>query len=387
MISLGAIAVGMLLMIVNGLLNAGMVILAKLLQQSDWPYFRLFAITSVVIAMCLAVAILRASLALPSMHQAKWVAFRGMFGAGAFVLMIFAVQAGAAPGDAAAFSSINTIFAALMGRVFLGERLECAHGISVLCSFAGAILISKPSFLFATSDTSSGTRWLGYMLAAASGLITACSFISARKSSKVSMLYLNISPACFCALSATVIPLLPFIDDGTLDQAVRLPGAAAGIVVAHFLMQFGALTTNSAGSTRCPAAVSATTNTGSKMFFSYGAQALLFGKTPELLTLLGAALMFLAVVIMAIARLPGRQPAAAQNEDAQSAHASGSAGNTICIAEEEDAEGLASFIAAEFVERMPNERPSQVARVRRAVVPEPAIVPIGMAISSVVASA
>merc|ERR1719199_175924 len=243
MVSFGAL--GIMLMSVNGVLNAAMVVTGKLLQEMDWPYFRLMSISSSMIVLCISLVALYLQVPIPSLAQAKWLTLRGLFGSMAFLLQISAVRTGASLGDAAALASINTMIAALFGRVFLGERLQWSHGVAVACSMSGATLIAKPSFLFGASEEAHPLRWLGYSLAATSGLMQACVFISARKSSKSPLLLLNMSPAIFCALVFSLVPFAPFVDDASWQPALQAPGSAAVVVSMFFLIQFGAMSTNS----------------------------------------------------------------------------------------------------------------------------------------------
>jgi drug/metabolite transporter (DMT)-like permease len=376
MLSLGAI--GILLMMLNGLLNAAMIVTGKVLQTLEWPYFRLMCVSSGLIVICFTAAVWRARVTLPSSNQAKWLVLRGMFGAATFLLQISAVRIGAAPGDAAALASINTVVAALLGRAFLGEKLQWMHGIAVLCSMSGATLISKPSFLFDSSSVEGVEKWIGFSLAAASGLTQACVFISARKSNKSSLLLLNVSPAFFCVLAFSLVPLTPYVDDSSLAPIERSPHIATAILAAFVFIQFGAMTTNSAASSWCPAAVSATVNTAAKMVSSYIAQSLLFGVVPESLTICGAALMLSAVVIMAIARLPARQRSAAT-----AAPTEPEVQNSGDVPDDDDNESLASFIAAEFVEMTPHEK---AVRMRRPGAQDLEARQIGAVLSAVVAS-
>lgn len=369
----------MLTMMLNGWLGAALVVSGKLLQNMEWPYFRLMAVSSGVMVLCFSTVILLTHVPVPTSNQAKWLMLRGMFGASTFLLAMCAVRIGVPPGDAAALASINTVAASLLGRVFLGEKLNWAHGIAVICSVAGATLISKPSFLFNSSTDEGTAKWLGNVLAAASGLTQACVFISARKSSKSSLLLLNVSPACFSVLAYALVPLAPFVNDFSLEPVERSPAFAAAIVAAIFFIQLGAVSTNSAGSSWCPAAVSATVNTGSKMISSYVAQIVLFGVKPDTLTVCGAALMLCAVLLMAVARLSGRQSSAAAVAVEPEGQCPDNAAN-----DDDDNESLASFIAAEFVELTPHEKPL---RLRRAGVQDPEPLQIGAVLSAVTVSA
>lgn len=369
----------MLMMVVNGVMSAALVVSGKLLQEVEWPYFRVLAVSNFMICICLATGIFAAQVPLPTVNQAKWLMLRGMFGSATFVLQVSAVRIGSAAGDAAALASINTVVAALLGRVFLGEKLEWMHGLAVMCSISGATLISKPSFLFDSQGHEGSAKWFGYGLAAASGLTQAFVFISARKSNKSSFLLLNLSPAAFCALTFAVVPFLPFVHDYSTSSMIEAPGVAIAFVVVFFVIMLVAQSTNSAGSSWCPAAVSATVNAGSKMVSSYLAQSVFFGKTPELVTMIGAAMMLLAVVIMAAARLPGRRGSSSQIEVDAEPEEEESSHDAF-----DDDESLASFIASEFVELTPH---TKSVRLRRQGARDPEACQIGAALSVVVVAA
>ena len=51
---------------------------------------------------------------------------------------MLSVIVGAAPGDVAALTSIDIIAAALLGLVFLGERVSILHLFALILSVAGA---------------------------------------------------------------------------------------------------------------------------------------------------------------------------------------------------------------------------------------------------------
>lgn len=74
--------------------------------------------------------------------QVKWVILRGLFGCANNVLSVSAILAGAHIGSVGALLSVNTVVAALLGRLVLGEALGKLHILAVFFSLAGAILIS-----------------------------------------------------------------------------------------------------------------------------------------------------------------------------------------------------------------------------------------------------
>ena len=57
------------------------------------------------------------------------------------------------PSDNIALSHTNIIFTALFARIFLKEKLNISHLIALLLTIGGALLISKPSFIFGKVTT------------------------------------------------------------------------------------------------------------------------------------------------------------------------------------------------------------------------------------------
>merc|ERR1712046_249429 len=108
-----------------------------------------------------------------------------------------AVQIDAAPGDVTALTSINIVFAAFMGHLFLAEKMRPIHFVIVLSSILGAMLIAQPSFIFGGEAGS----WLTYVLALFSGFARAASFVCTRKTRNVSVSVIA------CATSTFGLPL------------------------------------------------------------------------------------------------------------------------------------------------------------------------------------
>ena len=77
-----------------------------------------------MIVLCLN-AVLVARQGLAACHcdrkEIKWVLLRGLFGSSNNVLSVCAALAGAPMGSIGVLSSVNTVVAALLGRVVLGE--------------------------------------------------------------------------------------------------------------------------------------------------------------------------------------------------------------------------------------------------------------------------
>lgn len=355
MTNLSGAGYGILLMMVNGILNTLMASAGKLLRQADYQYFRIMSVSDGMLVLVCVAGCVAGRVPLPGIRQAVWLFLRGFFGAASFLMLILAVRVGASPGDAAALGSINTVIAALFGRIFLGEPFGLAHSIAIACAVAGAVLISKPAFLFDSGPTG-GNALLGYSLAGASGFTKACVFIAARKCTKASSWHLNLSPASFGFLAFVLLPLLPLIDEPKTTE-LQEPLCIVFIMVL-FIAHATAMYSQGAASKFCKAAVGATSNTGAAMVSGYIIQTLFFDKAPELISVGGAALMFASVIIMAVTRVPGRQQTSCQDSDlASETHARGDA-HTLPSEEndEDDSESLGSFISSEFVEHAPAEK-------------------------------
>merc|ERR1712194_938529 len=94
--------------------------------------------------------------------------------------------------------------------------------------------------------------------------------------------------------------------------------------------------------------------TSVNMSLNYAAQVLLDREMPQMLSLLGAALMLSAVSLMAFARWlhavpPGKDLVAGQHEHTSFENAPNASSFEVAQAnEDEDTESLVSFIAAEF---------------------------------------
>jgi len=356
--ALSRVASGVLYLTVSGLTITVQLVLSKLLLEWGWPFFRMMGTSAALLALVIAVALAAVGAELPS-RQRTWVLLRGGFGTCAVALSFLAVRLGAGPGDVGSLASINTIAAALLGRIFLGEALRRVHLIALICSLTGAVLISQPSFLF--GGVAANSHWLAYLLAVASGVFFACVFIAARKAEGASVWH-HAMPAC--AVSAFVwilLPCTPLVEEASLSQMVASPVQALGWLAWLVMSSVVSITTNSAGSKLCPAAVSATVSTASRMVFGYLAQVLIFGMGLNSYTLTGAGLMLVAVVIMAIARVPEIAPA----EVATLPVGLDGAVDTDAVEEEDETESLASFIAAEFAEQSPHSLHDKSVRLRR----------------------
>eukprot|EP00403_Amphidinium_massartii_P001273 CAMPEP_0178381212 /NCGR_PEP_ID=MMETSP0689_2-20121128/5864_1 /TAXON_ID=160604 /ORGANISM="Amphidinium massartii, Strain CS-259" /LENGTH=411 /DNA_ID=CAMNT_0020001383 /DNA_START=52 /DNA_END=1283 /DNA_ORIENTATION=+ len=380
---------GALVMSSLGILDTALVVSYRVFLDRQWPAIRLQAFAFFLVSVALSAGLCIVRLPAPEKKHRKWIALRGVCGILAFAFDILATRTGMAAGDLAALTSVNTVISAILGRVFLGEVLGFAHVISMVSSVVGAVLLTKPGPLSTTGAQSVSP--LGVVLAAASGFATASLFICSRKSAKISPLYLCTGTAVVGCPLLWLVAALPMVDDFSLSQPLQEePGLFVFAILALSVLSLVAILCLSAAAQWCPAVVSATVNTGARMVVGYVAQALFFGLTPEPITLVGASLLFVSVVVVAWARVPeaarlaasgsetNLSPSTAATSDssgcvvatgssctqAEAATVAGQCqddsvpdGAAVEEVDEDDEESLAHFVAAEFVEYAPHHAP------------------------------
>ncbi|CAE7946169.1 NLRC5, partial [Symbiodinium sp. KB8] len=134
------------------------------------------------------------------------------------------------------------------------------------------------------------------------------------------------------------------VNNGGLQILADSTGLAILLFIALFIVLLVCNLTSSTGSQLSPAAISATVMTATNMSTGYTADILLFHKIPNLTTILGAAMMLLAVVTMAVARLPPRSSTPTAEESVPDQRSS----STTTVGSQES---LVSFVASEFAEQ------------------------------------
>lgn len=355
---------GVIATVFAGAVGTAELVWGKVLKDMELPYFRVLGISALLSSLTFALVAKFSVAPFPKGFQAVWAMLRAVCGCLTFLTMVIAVQIGAGPGDVAALTSVNIVFAALLGHLFLKERLRLVHISALVLSIVGAILIAKPEIFFGASE-SGMSSFVGNLLALVSGFLLSCVFICARKSADISISHM----ACYTALVASVLgltlPLTPFVEEVPFSVGLASPLLLLGLVAATLAIVLLAITLDTVGSVLCPAAVSATVRTASSMLCGYVAQTVLFDMVPEVLTVVGAVLMLGAVVIMASVRVsPQQAPSTTEGgQDVTSDVISACSDDTAT-------ESLASFAASEFAEWEPHV----ATRLRRSATQSKAVV-------------
>eukprot|EP00913_Durusdinium_trenchii_P023706 g22267.t1 len=259
-----------------------------------------------------------------------------------------------------------------------------------------------------------GSSLFGNALALLGGICLGGMFISSRKSGGASSIMLTTSAMTQrwihggqSVIVCWTLSFIPVVPDGRFElldprreSASSEPGPAGAARSAQAppktLLLFMALMiaiflTNILGSVaskKCPAALSSTLMTGSMMASGYLLDILIFRTVPKTagldltdshyhmasplrtLTVIGAVLMFCAVVTMALTRLPAKALEATGSARTPSARSTRRAGSD---------SSLASFAAVEFAERCPEEVATEL-RPRQRVTERGVVAALGSAV-------
>lgn len=349
-----------------GLLNVQLAMTRKLVE-AGWPDTVMLGLVLAIQALCMALWLAISQAELPKLQDCKWIVLAGLFFAGSFVLMVLALRLAIPIGDFAALNSVNVVFAAFFGRAFLKEQLHCLHFVAVLSSVAGAVLIARPPFIFESAEGESDTLWIAYVFALCSGVFDACIYICSRKCSSCSSGFILLSftlQGCVTTIACT--PLVFGSMQSALAQFAAFPWEACGWVAASFAVSSGSLVMFTFAAQWCPASLSATVDTATRMSTGYLAQVLLFAASVSGFTIGGAALMFVSVVTMTLVQTSSSDAETSYPTDVSVATLESSTSGETKHSEDnddEETESLASFVAAEFAAADPHPTPLRLRRL------------------------
>ena len=299
---------GVLLLGLAAVCTQALVIFSTVISDLKVPYYSCTGFSNLLMASGLVVFVLlsgkKTRFQTLTQDKAKWIFARGLMGAAAAVFSLAAVAAGAPIGDSSALGTVNIIVACLLGRFVLGEDLRILQIVSMVVTVVGGIFITKPEFMFgapAGHATSTSIPWGGYALALASGISSGFLFIVSRKMQDVSTLVVTTSVTVQEGSAFLILALAGFFKEPpigeTLEQEpLRVVLCCTGLL----LLIFGSAGAISAGSTMCPAAASSTVYMFTSMTLGYIAQSVIHHQVPDAITLTGAALMVLAVILMSV---------------------------------------------------------------------------------------
>eukprot|EP00927_Polykrikos_kofoidii_P038606 TRINITY_DN33019_c0_g1_i1.p1 TRINITY_DN33019_c0_g1~~TRINITY_DN33019_c0_g1_i1.p1 ORF type:complete len:398 (+),score=44.77 TRINITY_DN33019_c0_g1_i1:64-1257(+) len=296
MAGLSVACAGMCSIVCSSTFYTAVLVLLEISARMGWPQFCMTATSSALTTIGVAIILSGLRLKLPS----KAALLGATLSALSFASAIVAVELGTPLGDFSSLNSAATAFACLLGYFILGEKLSALRMASVVACFGGALLVARPQFLFGNhgvDQTTGDTLWIGHLASLGSGCLDAAFFVSFRfgaasPNPTAGALSVNAAVAVVSIVFASVRgePFVSQVGAAPL-QYLGLSGALTAIVaIQSACMVYGA--------EACPAAVSSVLDIGTRIVLGFLSQVLLFGIPPQPISLCGAALMILGVMLI-----------------------------------------------------------------------------------------
>eukprot|EP00931_Biecheleriopsis_adriatica_P005388 TRINITY_DN10690_c0_g1_i1.p1 TRINITY_DN10690_c0_g1~~TRINITY_DN10690_c0_g1_i1.p1 ORF type:complete len:411 (-),score=58.41 TRINITY_DN10690_c0_g1_i1:263-1495(-) len=285
---------GAFLMLGNGVLQTCTNALVKYLLTKGWPAYRMLSFAMVGSGALFALSAALLQMPKPPKSLWKWIFLRGFFAAANLALTTIAVTLGAPMGEVASLRSVNTVVAAVLGYVFLNETVTLTHMLGIFSCTLGAAVVGCTGL-----NSLSSEAILGLVLAVMAGFAVACQLICARKSAGIPAAMLACS-ACIQVGAMLVLMLIcGLVSDSTPFPGLLLKWEELGLVLGLIALISTSSLAISKGATLCPAALSATVNTGSCMVVGYILQVCFFDGSVNFVSLVGSGLMLASLVLMA----------------------------------------------------------------------------------------
>jgi|JI10StandDraft_1071094.scaffolds.fasta_scaffold34935_4 drug/metabolite transporter (DMT)-like permease len=194
--------------------------------------------------------------------------------------------------DATVIQYSSPVFTALFAAIFLGETMRRVEIVCMALSFAGVLLVAQPSFLF---DHASSTPPLTFAIAIAGAIISAIAYTTIRRLRKTDHADVIV---LYMPLVAMPLSIPAVARDATMPAPVEwllLLGIGVTTQIAQMFMT-KALVSEPAGR--------ATAVSYLQVAFAYAWGLLIFGETPNALGILGALVVAVATIGIALFKQP-----------------------------------------------------------------------------------
>jgi drug/metabolite transporter (DMT)-like permease len=194
--------------------------------------------------------------------------------------------------DATVIQYSSPVFTALLAALVLRERMRRVEGVLMAVSFVGVILVAQPSFLFAHA---SSTPPATFAIAIAGAVVSAVAYTTIRRLRKTDEADVIV---LYFPLVAVPLSIAPVARDATLPTPVEwllLLGIGVTTQIAQMFMT-KALVSQPAGR--------ATAVSYLQVAFAYAWGILVFGEVPNTLGVVGALVVALATVGIAVLKQP-----------------------------------------------------------------------------------
>ena len=233
--------------------------------------------------------------------MSKVVLLRGIFGGLSFMFKFHALST-LPLGDATALMAVYPVITIFLAHIFLGEVIRPLHIVAAISSILGAVLISQPRFLFGDDGDDvddDSYRVAGYISAFLENIFCSGVIVTIRKAGKVGAhtLQLLFSWMVF-ALSLSIFMF--FVGRSSSDSVQEwivppkgslpsLLGTCMAAGVAHFLLNYSGKFV--------PATMGGLIRS-SGILIAYLLEVLVFGTTPEKVTIWGVFFICLSLMLV-----------------------------------------------------------------------------------------
>ncbi|XP_053635556.2 solute carrier family 35 member G1 [Cherax quadricarinatus] len=215
---------------------------------------------------------------------------RGLVGATSLMLQFYAFRH-MPLADASVIVFSVPVFVAVFARVFLGEPCGLFHGVVILLTVAGVILIARPPLLFGSlSDAYTLENWWGAAAAIGGTVVAANVYVILRV---LKGLHFSVIMTNFAVIALLLTPVVSWLRG---DICIPRCGSERYLILAIGAFSFGgqilltkALQLEQAG----PVSIARTAD----VVFAFIWQAIFFHELPDRLSLLGALLVTSCVLL------------------------------------------------------------------------------------------
>lgn len=192
--------------------------------------------------------------------------------------------------DATVIQYMNPIFTAILAAVFLRERMGLREIACVIGSFAGVVLVAQPAFLFRSGSV---TDSLALGIALTGSIASAIAYVTVRRLRRTDDPLVIVFYFPLLAVPLSVPPLLRDATWPTPFEWLLLLGIGVSTQFAQVFMTKG-LHNETAGR--------ATAVSYLQVAFAYAWGIALFGELPNMVGMIGAVLVAVSVLTLALKR-------------------------------------------------------------------------------------
>ena len=196
-------------------------------------------------------------------------------------------------GDATVILSSTPVFVTIFGRIFLQEPCDLPRAFVILLTTVGLVLVAQPPFLFGDASNGETLQWKGVASALACNIIGSSIYILLRVLQDIHVLTILLSTSIVGF--AITVPIVYFVGFSSAflrwENIWKISGMSV-LIFSTQLLKTKALQLEEAG----PVAILSSSNVA----FSFLLQYLLFGEDLSIMSLIGAGIILVAIIVLLV---------------------------------------------------------------------------------------